>query len=230
MPFEEAIFTDLKWLGLDWIKPVRRQSEHLDDYRSALHKLEDMGLLYPCFCSRKEIREEVARAAHAPHGPEGPLYPGTCRNLSPQERAEKIDSGIPYALRLDMAKAIEMAPPVMIWHDRIAGEQKATPDILGDAVIARKDIPTGYHLCVTVDDHLQGIDIVTRGEDLYYATHIHRLLQEFLGLNVPEYHHHRLILDENGERFAKRNHSVTLKHLREEEAMTPAAIKKMIGL
>lgn len=228
--FEQAIFEDLAWLGLEWRTPVRRQSEHFDDYRAALQTLDDMGLLYPCFCSRREIRKEIKRSAHAPHGPEGPLYPGTCRALSKQAQEEKIAAGLPYALRINMDKACARLHTSLTWHDKIAGEQTAQPDILGDAVIARKDIPAGYHLCVTLDDHVQGIDIVTRGEDLLYATNIHRLLQELLGLNVPEYHHHRLILDENGKRFAKRDQSVTLRHLKDEAGKTPEDIRAMIGI
>lgn len=225
--FIDGIIEDLAWLGLDWEQPVRRQSEHLDDYRAALARLADMGLLYPCFCTRKDIAAEVARAGHAPHGPDGVLYPGLCRALSPAEQSERIDSGAAYALRLDMAAAIERAG-ALEWHDRAAGQQRATPEIFGDVVLARKDTPTSYHLAVSVDDALQGVTLVTRGEDLFAATHVHRLLQALLGLPVPEYHHHRLLTDENGKRFAKRDRSLTLASLRE-AGHSPAEVRRMAG-
>jgi len=225
--YEEGIREDLSWLGIAWKTPVRRQSEHMDDYRAALDGLEKRGLLYPCFCTRKEIQAEIARAPSAPHGPEGYLYPGTCRGLGAAERADKIASGMAYALRLDVAKACAETGP-LTWLDHAKGLQAAAPEMLGDIVLARKDTPASYHLCVTLDDHLQEITLVTRGEDLFHATHMHRLLQELLGLNVPEWHHHRLLLDEEGKRFAKRNDAVTLQHLRE-TGKTPADIITMTG-
>jgi glutamyl-Q tRNA(Asp) synthetase len=224
--FEQGIFEDLGWLGLKWEKPVRRQSEHFPDYARALDKLQEMELLYPCFCSRKEIQE----SATAPHGPEGAIYPGACRNLSEEERTAKIKQGLPYAFRLDMEKALAAVKGPLYWTDRGLGRQKATPEILGDVVLARKDVMASYHLSVTLDDNLQGVTLVTRGEDLLYATHLHRLLQELLQLNVPEWHHHEMLLDHEGKRFAKRNLSVTLQHLREVEKKTPAEIMDMIGL
>ena len=227
--FEQGFFEDLSWLGIEWESPVRRQSEHFDDYKKALKTLQDRKLVYPCFCTRKEIQAEIENAGHAPHGPEGALYPGTCRNLSEQEIADKMAQDMPYALRLDVKKALSTIDKnKLIWHDRDKGEQIATPEILGDVVLARKDVPASYHLCVTLDDHLQGITLVTRGEDLFYATHLHRLLQELLSLNVPEYHHHALLLDEDGKRFAKRNDSVTLQHLREVDGLSAADIKARI--
>jgi glutamyl-Q tRNA(Asp) synthetase len=225
--FEQGIYEDLKWLGLTWEEPVRRQSEHFDTYDSHLRKLDERGLLYPCFCTRKEIQEEIARAPSAPHGPEGALYPGTCRALSFQERLQRMNAGQPYALRLDMQKSLAHVNRPLYWTDRAKGMQTAAPDLLGDVVLARKDTPASYHLCVTIDDHLQGVTLVTRGEDLFYATHLHRLLQALLGLDVPDYHHHRLLLDENGRRFAKRNRSVTLEHLRG-DGKTPEDIKRMV--
>lgn len=225
--YEDGIYEDLSWLGMAWETPIRRQSEHMDDYRAALGRLEEGGLLYPCFCTRKEIQAEIARAPSAPHGPEGYLYPGTCRALGATERADKIASGIPYALRLDIAKAHAQTGP-LTWLDRAKGLQTAAPEMLGDIVLARKDAPASYHLCVTLDDHLQEITLVTRGEDLFHATHMHRLLQELLGLNVPEWHHHKMLLDGEGKRFAKRNNAVTLQHLRE-TGKTPADIKNMTG-
>lgn len=212
--FIDGIFEDLAWLGLEWERPVRRQSQHLDDYRAALARLDGMGVLYPCFCTRKDIADEVARAGHAPHGPDGVLYPGLCRHMDAAERADRLASGAPYALRLDMAAACARVGALR-WHDRCAGEQIATPDIFGDVVLARKDTPTSYHLAVTVDDALQGVTLVTRGEDLFAASHVHRLLQALLELPVPDYHHHRLLTDERGKRFAKRDRSLTLQSLRE---------------
>jgi glutamyl-Q tRNA(Asp) synthetase len=228
--FIEGFYEDLDWLGIKWEKPVRRQSEHFDDYKKALEKLNEKELLYPCFCTRKEIHEEIARAGSAPHGPEGVLYPGTCRDLSTAVRNERIASGQPYALRLNMNKALASISGPLAWFDLDKGEQVATPEILGDVVLARKDVPASYHLCVTLDDHLQGITTVTRGEDLFYASHLHRLIQELLELDVPLWHHHKLLLDEEGKRFAKRNKSVTIQHLREVEKKTVAEVMDMAGL
>jgi len=212
--YEEAIFEDLAWLGLNWETPVRRQSDHWDDYRAALAKLEALGLLYPCFCTRREIQEEIARAGNAPQGPDGPLYPGTCRNRGLGEREERIAKGEAYAQRLDVAKATRLVSQELVWSDRDHGSFIAKPNVFGDVVLARKDTPASYHLAVVVDDALQGITLVTRGEDLLEATHLHRLLQELLGLPVPEWHHHRLITDETGKRLAKRDDAKSLRSLR----------------
>lgn len=212
--YEEAIFEDLEWLGLNWERPVRRQSDHFDDYRSALAKLEALGVLYPCFCTRREIQEEISRAGNAPQGPDGPLYPGTCRNRSTDERADRIAAGEAYALRLDVAKAAAQVSGRLDWADRGRGSFLAHPDVFGDVVLARKDTPTSYHLAVVVDDALQGVTLVTRGEDLLEATHLHRLLQELLALPVPEWHHHQLITDETGKRLAKRDDARSLRSLR----------------
>ncbi len=226
--FTDAIFEDLHWLGLTWPQPVRRQSGHMADYSAALDRLKALDLLYPCFCTRKDIQDEIDGAGAAPHGPEGTIYPGTCRHLSPAERDDKIASGLPYALRLDMQAAIEYARHRLTWRDIYRGEQQATPEILGDVVLARKGMPASYHLCVTVDDHLQGVTMVTRGEDLFYASHLHRLLQHLLNYPVPVWAHHPLLLDEQGKRFAKRNKSVTLQSLRQERHLTPADIAETI--
>lgn len=214
--YETALFEDLAWLGLRWELPVRRQSEHADDYRAALQKLQDLDLLYPCFCTRKEIQDEIARAGQAPHGPDGPLYPGTCRHRSTTERQHLLAEGTPYALRLDVAKAVTLCRGELTWEDAARGRQTATPGVFGDVVLARKDTPASYHLAVVVDDALQGITLVTRGEDLFEATHLHRLLQHLLDLPVPRWHHHRLIEDENGRRLAKRDNARALRTLREE--------------
>ncbi|WP_207457263.1 tRNA glutamyl-Q(34) synthetase GluQRS [Azospirillum sp. SYSU D00513] len=225
--FESDLMDDLAWLGLDWDGPVRRQSDHFDDYRAALARLQALGLVYPCFCTRKEIAAEAARAGQAPHGPDGLLYPGTCRHLPESLRAERLAAGGPYALRLDVAAAKALAGPLR-WHDRAQGWQEAAPEILGDVVLARKDTPTSYHLSVTVDDDLQGITLVTRGQDLFFATHLHRLLQALLGLAVPDYHHHGLLVNERGERLAKRDGARSLRTLRE-AGHSPAEVRAMAG-
>ena len=208
------IFEDLAWLGIEWEEPVRVQSRHLDDYAARAAELESGGILYPCFCTRREIQEEIERAGHAPHGSEGPLYPGICRRLSTEERTARIANGKPYALRLDLAAALEKTGP-LTWHDAIHGPQSARPELLGDAIIVRKDIGTSYHLAVTVDDALQGVTDIIRGVDLFDSTHLHRVLQELLGFPTPTYHHHALLTDADGNRLAKRDRSITLKELRE---------------
>jgi len=208
--FEQAIYEDLAWLGLDWERPVRRQSEHFADYAAALARLEAVGLLYPCFCTRAEI----AGAGQAPHGLEHGLYPGTCRHLSAEERRVRIAAGRPYALRLDAAEAARHTGPLS-FSDRAHGATAVDPFLLGDVVLARKDTPASYHLAVTLDDALQGVTLVTRGEDLLPATHVHRLLQALLGLPEPAYHHHPLLRDEAGQRLSKRHSALALRALRE---------------
>jgi glutamyl-Q tRNA(Asp) synthetase len=213
--FERGIYEDLRWLGLRWDGAVRRQSAHLDVYANMMTRLKGMGVIYPCFCTRRQIRSEVDEADRAPHGPSGePLYPGTCRDLGSAERERRVAAGEAYALRLDVGKAMELCGPLR-WHDERGGDIDATPHIFGDVVLARKDVPTSYHLAVTVDDHLQGVNLVTRGEDLFHATHIHRLLQALLRLRTPRYYHHNLIADSSGQRLAKRNQAVTVRYLRE---------------
>ena len=236
--FEAAIFADLEWLGLSWETPVRRQSEHMSDYKEALTKLDEMGLLYPCFCTRKEIIAEIEQSQTAPHltntdkdgGLGGHLYPGTCRHLDASEVEDKKAENIPYALRLNMEKALEM-PLVwpLVWKDKNKGEIVARPEIFGDVVLARKDIPTSYHLAVTLDDHLQGVTLVSRGEDLFSSTHLHRLLQALLGLDTPDYDHHRLLKNEDGTRLSKRERSMTLKSLRR-SGHQPSDIRKLVDI
>ena len=226
--FEQAIHEDLAWLGLEWPMPVRRQSEHMAEYAAALDRLKTRGLIYPCFCTRAEIRAEIARAGAAPHGSEGPLYPGTCRQLDPDTRARRIAQGAPYALRIDVAKALEQTGPLS-WHDRERGMIAADPPLHGDVVLARKETPTSYHLSVTLDDHIQGVTLVTRGTDLFEATHIHRLLQALLGLATPDYHHHRLVAGPGGERLAKRAGAPTLASLRD-SGRSPGDIRAMLGI
>ena len=225
--FAAAIEADLAWLGLVWDGPVLRQSARMAVYAAALKTLEGMGLLYPCFCTRAEIRAEIARAASAPHGPDGPLYPGTCRALGAEARAEYMAAGRPYALRLDVAAAAARAGP-LTWHDRARGEISADPALHGDVVLARKDIATSYHLAVTLDDAAQGVTLVTRGEDLFPATHVHRLLQALLDLPVPEWQHHALLADAEGRRLAKRDDALSLRALRE-AGKTPAEVRALAG-
>ncbi|MEN8195633.1 MAG: tRNA glutamyl-Q(34) synthetase GluQRS [Pseudomonadota bacterium] len=225
--FEEGIYEDLAWLGLEWETPVRRQSDHFDDYRAALRKLDEDGLIYPCFCTRKDIQLEVEQAGQAPQGPDGVLYPGTCLALSDDERASLIAAGEPHALRLDMAKAVDGAGP-LTFEDRKHGRIEVEGLSCGDVVLARKDVPTSYHLAVTVDDAIQGVTLVTRGEDLLHATHIHRILQALLGLPAPEYWHHGLLTGADGKRFAKRDRSLTIQALRE-EGHSPPEVRAMAG-
>jgi glutamyl-Q tRNA(Asp) synthetase len=225
--FIDGIYEDLGWLGLTWETPVRRQSEHLDDYLAALAKLEALGLLYACFCTRAQIHAEIEAAAHAPHGPDGPLYPGICRDRTADDREALQAQGLKHAVRLDMEKAVALAGP-LTWHDRAKGEQTADPARFGDVVLARKDTPTSYHLAVTVDDALQGVTLVTRGEDLFEATHVHRLLQALLDLPTPDYHHHGLMTDETGRRFAKRDKALTIRALRE-AGKTAEEVRRMAG-
>jgi glutamyl-Q tRNA(Asp) synthetase len=214
--FEQGICDDLRWLGLYWDGPVVRQSERMDLYDQALSQLDRLGVLYPCFCTRRRIRVEIAHAGQAPHGPVGgeAIYPGICRSLDVDERRRRIQAGEPYALRLDVGRALELTG-ALTWYDARAGTVRARPESLGDVVLARKDIPTSYHLAVTLDDARQGVNLVTRGEDLFEATHVHRLLQALLGLRTPRYYHHNLVADANGLRLAKRNQAMTLRVLRQ---------------
>jgi glutamyl-Q tRNA(Asp) synthetase len=217
--FIEAIFEDLRWLGLRWEEPVLRQSGRADIYRSALHQLEAAGLIYPCFCTRAEIAAEIARSAEAPHGPDGPVYPGTCRQLSAGERIALRNSGTTYALRLHSAKAADRVGS--LFFEEARGNSAAVfepiavaPLAFGDVVLARKDAPASYHLAVVVDDAAQGVTLVTRGRDLLPSTHIQRVLQSILDLPVPRYAHHRLIVDDEGRKLSKREDSRSLRAYR----------------
>jgi len=212
-PFINAIYEDMAWLGLNWETPVWRQSTRMQIYNRALDQLKALGLLYPCFCSRADIKREANTSASAPHGPHGEIYPGTCRTLSTDTAAEKIKAGAPHSWRLDMESALSFAPR-LYWQDRNLGRQTATPEIFGDIILARRDTPTCYHLAVTLDDAAQGITCVTRGMDLFPSTHIHRLLQHLLELPVPEWRHHTLITDSQGQRLAKRDGATALRELR----------------
>lgn len=226
--FEAGIYEDLAWLDLSWETPVRRQSDHMATYRQALDRLDARGVLYPCFCTRTDIAAEIARAGHAPHGPDGPVYPGICRRLTARQRAASTASGQPFALRLDVAAALMQTGPLR-WHDAGAGDIAADPLALGDVVLARKETPTSYHLAVTLDDHLQGVTLVTRGVDLFHATHIHRLLQALLELDVPRWHHHALMLGADGNRLAKRSNAPTLRSLRA-SGVTAAETRRQLGV
>ncbi len=230
--FEDAIYEDLRWLGLEWETPERRQSDHMADYARALERLSGRDVLYPCFCTRKQIRAEIAAMDRAPHGSMGMVYPGTCRRLSSAERRCRIDDGAPYVLRLEAEKAMALAVREtggrLSWRDREAGDVACDMSDLGDVVVARKDTPTSYHLAVTVDDHSQGVTLVTRGRDLFAATHVHRLLQALLGLDVPAYHHHRLIEGADGRRLAKRDRGATIRALRQ-AGKSPDDVRRMTG-
>ncbi len=225
--FEAAIYEDLRWLGLDWETPVRRQSEHFAEYSDALDRLAAMGLIYPCFCTRADIEAEITAAGGAPQGPDGPHYPGTCRKLTAADRRARLAAGMPFARRLDAAAAAARVGP-LDWQEESKGAVAVDPLLHGDVVLARKDIPTSYHLAVTLDDAIQGVTLVTRGEDLFAATHVHRLMQALLGLPVPRYRHHRLVTDADGKRLAKRDAARSLGSLRAAGA-DPAAIRAELG-
>jgi glutamyl-Q tRNA(Asp) synthetase len=223
--FEDTIYEDLSWLGLTWEMPVRRQSEHLGEYAKAISTLQEIEVLYPCFCTRKDIKATI----HANFGPDGPLYPGTCRGLSQKECKTRESNGEDFALRLDIVKALKGLSSSIQWNDLAHGKIIAKPEIFGDVVLARKNTPTSYHLAATLDDHIQGITLVTRGEDLFLSTHVHRLLQKLLGLRTPDYHHHPLLTDNEGRRYAKRDRSLSLKALRD-DGNSPDQIRQMAGL
>jgi glutamyl-Q tRNA(Asp) synthetase len=238
--YEDAIYEDLAWLGISWEEPVRRQSEHFEAYRAALGKLEAQGLVYPSFESRAEIGRLVAERERETHGhwrrdPDGaPLYPGNAKKLGAQERAQRIAAGDPYALRLDMDTAIARAGAlnwVEIGAERDEEHETlmARPEVWGDVVLARKESPTSYHLSVVVDDALQGVTHVVRGEDLQASTSVHRVLQELLRLPAPHYHHHRLILDEAGHKLSKSTQATGLRELRA-QGMTAGDVRRAVGM
>ncbi len=225
--FAAAIEEDLRWLGLDPDGPVRVQSAHLPEYRAVLDALGDRGLLYPCFCTRADIAREVAAAGHAPHGPEGGIYPGTCRRLSPADRAARVAAGAAYALRLDMAAALGVTGPLS-FEEAGEGRLRCDPARFGDVVLGRKDAPASYHLCVTHDDAAQGVTLVTRGDDLKGVTDVHRVLQALMGWAEPRYRHHPLLAGPDGRRLAKRGGAATLRALRE-AGRTPAEVRALAG-
>lgn len=213
------ILEDLKWLGFFWSDEPWKQRDRLPHYQEALDHLKKMGVVYPCYCTRREIENELANLSHAPQGPEGPLYPGTCRGLKtpPNDREP--------AWRFDPQTAAEIVGDLS-FHDQIHGEKQVNPALLGDVILARKDIGTSYHLAVVVDDAAQKITHVTRGKDLLSSTHIHRILQSLLSLPEPKYLHHGLVTDQNGKRLAKRNNALSIASLRA-EGLCPELVKKM---
>jgi len=226
--YEEAILEDLEWLGLKWSNPVRRQSEHLAYYQEALQKLKCMGLLYPCFCTRSDILTEIMSATDAPHNRTSFIYPGTCRHLPFNIQKTKLCNNKNHSFRLDIQKAIKSSKP-LYWEEFSKKKIRVKADYFGDIVIARKDIPTSYHLAVTLDDHIQDISLVTRGADLFESTHIQRMIQSLLGLQVPIYRHHQLLKTSKGKRFAKRNRSLTLRNLRKSGYAPDSIWKAMLN-
>ncbi|HEX7562687.1 MAG TPA: tRNA glutamyl-Q(34) synthetase GluQRS [Bradyrhizobium sp.] len=236
--FETAIYQDLDWLGIAWEQPVRRQSRHLADYRDTIEKLSARGLLYPSFESRAEIAKLVEqREANGqwPRDPDGvPLYPGTAKLLSADQRGRLLQSGAPFALRLDMAAARATAGD-LTWIERGEGPAGETgtvvarPEAWGDVILARRETPTSYHLAVAIDDALQGVTEVVRGSDLFWSTSVHRLLQALLGLPPPAYRHHRLILDDACQKLSKSTGATGLRELRAGGA-SAADVRRLVGL
>lgn len=222
--FEAGIYEDLAWLGLAWETPVRRQSEHLDDYHAALDRLGAEGLTYRCFRTRREVAEAMASA---PHGPMEVFRGGP---LSADAEAGKLAAGEPFAWRLSLDAAARRLGGFqgLTFIDETEGEVTARPELAGDIVLARKDVGVAYHLAVVVDDALQGITHVIRGRDLFEATHIQRLLQALLSLPTPAYRHHALLVGPDGKRFAKRDKSETLRSLRE-SGMSAAELRRDLG-
>lgn len=236
--FVEGIVADLDWLGIRFEPGFRRQSRHFDDYAAALAALRRRGLVYPCFCSRQEIRNAVAAREAAtgqpwPVDPDGaPLYPGSCKGHDPDEAARRVAGGEPHVLRLEMTAAIAAAGRSLSYgvFDVDGGQPAvpAMPERWGDVVLARKDVPTSYHLAVTVDDALQGVSHIVRGRDLEAATDVHVLLQNLLGLPTPLYHFHRLLLDDDGQKLAKSRDSQSLAALRN-GGVTAAELRRQLG-
>lgn len=209
----ELMYEDLAWLGLRFDGEVMVQTQRFDQYRSVLNQLRLAGLLYPCFCTRSEIKAHLAEIGRAPHATLGYLYPGTCRQLSPDEVEARLSAGVPHCWRLDMQRVQDIIG-CPTWHDMHRGTQRCVPTEYGDVVLARKDFPASYHLAVVVDDAALGVTHVTRGADLFESTHIHRALQGVLGLPVPQYSHHALLRDNQGKRLAKRDGARSIASLR----------------
>lgn len=236
--FEAAIYEDLTWLGIAWEEPVRRQSDHLDLYREAVGKLATQGLIYPAFESRADIARLVAQRESGgpwPRDPDGaPLYPRSATSRPPGEGARLLESGAPFAWRLDMASACARAGGLR-WTEQGEGPNRETgtvtarPQAWGDVILARKETPTSYHLSVVIDDALQGVTEVVRGQDLFWSTSVHRLLQQLLDLPEPVYRHHRLVLDDAGQKLSKSTKATGLRELRAAGA-TPAGIRRLVGL
>ena len=232
--YETAILEDLEWLGVEWERPERRQSEHFALYGARLEELRARRLVYPCFCSRGDISREVSGAASWPRDPDGaPLYPGTCKHMSPQERDRRLASGQHAALRIDMEEALAQAGERLGWSEYGEGDTprdiSAEPSVWGDAVMGRRDIPASYHIAVVVDDALQGVTDVVRGMDLFNATSLHRLLQSLLDLPAPNYRHHHLLKDEAGNKLSKSARAKSIRTIRA-EGMTLMDLRKRFGL
>ena len=219
----DLMYEDLEWLGLHFDGEVMVQTQRFGVYQAVLDQLRQMGLLYPCFCTRSEIKAQLAEMGRAPHATLGYLYPGTCRRLSDDAVEERLVSGMPHCWRLDMQRVQDLIG-CPTWHDMYRGTQRCVPTAYGDVVLARKDFPASYHLAVVVDDAAQGVTHVTRGEDLFESTHIHRALQAVLGLRVPQYCHHSLLRDNEGKRLAKRDGARSIASLRE-AGYTPQQVR-----
>ncbi|MGF7160970.1 glutamyl-Q tRNA(Asp) synthetase [Rhodoligotrophos appendicifer] len=233
--YADAILEDLRWLGIEWLEPVRRQSDHLGLYRDALARLDRMGLLYPCYASRQQVRDALVGRKNWPVDPDGaPLYPGLHKGLSREERAELERTGMPAAWRLDMDRALARLDQPLTFREQGSGPQgqgglvPAHPERWGDLVLGRRDIGVSYHIAVVIDDAEQGIEEITRGQDLFHATGVHRLLQALLELPEPTYRHHRLIGDEMGRKLSKSAHDRSLRSLRE-EGLTAAEVRVTLG-
>ncbi len=222
----DGIMEDMAWLGIRFDGEVVIQSTRFAAYEAALKKLRTLGVLYPCFCTRKEIAAEVAAMGGAPQGERIDIYPGACRNLTPEQRLELMNAGKAFSWRLDCRAAARLTG-VLTWHDLRFGEQICRPEELGDVILARKDCPASYHIAVVVDDAAQGVTHVSRGEDLFPVTGIHRTLQELLNLPVPHWYHHRLVCDANGKRLAKRDHSRSLLEMRR-AGLSPAEVMRLL--
>lgn len=232
--FESAICEDLGWLGLTWDGPVRRQSDHFSDYAAALDNLERRGLVYPCFCSRGDIMAKAASRSNWPVDPDGtPLYPGTCKHMAPAARAKRFAAGERASYRLDMDRALRMVGSDLAWNEYRGGslrfEERASPAVWGDAVLSRKDIATSYHIAVVVDDAAQGVTDVVRGEDLFMATSLHRILQVLLDLPPLNYHHHALLRDSAGQKLSKSLRAKPLRGFRQ-EGYSAENVRARIGL
>jgi glutamyl-Q tRNA(Asp) synthetase len=236
--FEAAIYEDLAWLGLEWEQPVRRQSAHFDEYRKALEMLDALRLTFPAFESRADLARMVADRdvrERWPRDPDGvPVYPGAARQMREDDRLTRLTSGGAYAIRLDMERAMEWTGPLQ-WTETGAGPDgktgtvTANPAAWGDVIVGRKETPTSYHLAVVLDDAQQGVTHVVRGQDLFWSTSVHRVLQSLLDLPMPQYHHHRLVLDGDGRKLSKSTQATGLRELRAAGA-TPADIRKLVGL
>lgn len=223
--YEAAILEDMAWLGLTWDGPVRRQQDHLPEYAAVLKALRGRDLLYPCFCTRAEIGREVARSGSAPHGPDGVVYPGTCAELPADVAARRINAGAAHCWRLRTGQAIRVTGRLTYLEDGV-GPVTCDPMAFGDVVLARKDCPGSYHICVTHDDAVQGVTLVTRGAELRAATDIHRVLQALMGWPTPRYAHHALLTDANGEKLSKRARALSLRTLRLQGVMPMEAFRR----